>query len=119
MLTSAQMKCLTFLDAEISRTGVCPSYRTIADHLGYVAVSNVHHLIHGLKKRGFLKLKPRCSRSVQIIKRPAHLQARYFLVTPEIIQAGRDALTTLGKADFLNGEIEMLYAAMRRAEETI
>lgn len=46
---------LTFIDAELERSGRPPSYAMIADSLGMATVSDVAHVVRRLEKRGLLK----------------------------------------------------------------
>ena len=72
-LSDKQMKILTFIENEISRTGCPPSYRDIAYHFGYEAVGTVQDHIRALVSKGYL-LKEKGARGIRLAFRSATSQ---------------------------------------------
>ena len=70
-MTSAQ---LVVLDAirDLSDNGVSPSYRQIAQHVGWSAISNVHRTVNALIAQGRLKRRTegqfRAYRSLELVE---------------------------------------------------
>jgi repressor LexA len=68
-LTDKQKNVLEFINAYIKLKGYAPSYMDIAIGLNLRSKSNIHRLVHELKKKGHLKLKPHLVRSLKIVDR--------------------------------------------------
>ena len=72
-LSDKQMKILTFIENEISKTGCPPSYRDIAFHFGYDAVGTVQDHIRALVNKGYLT-KEKGARGIRLAFRSATSQ---------------------------------------------
>ncbi len=119
MLTPKQMEVFTFLDQSISKSGVCPSYREIAKACNLTSISNISFHINSLEARGFIRKIPFKKRAIEILKKPANQKETEFVVTDEMIEVGRTALSEWdfrGYASDSYEAIEGIYLAMRRAE---
>lgn len=57
-MTERQMEVLRYIEDFIKVKGFSPSYVDIATGLNLRSKSNIHRLVHHLKKQGFLKLEP-------------------------------------------------------------
>jgi SOS-response transcriptional repressor LexA len=67
-LTHVQAQCLEFIGAyQDSRGGVSPSYREIADAVGFSSISRVHEVMECLAERGAIEKLDGKSRSVKIL----------------------------------------------------
>ncbi len=51
-LTAKQLKTLRFIESHIEKTGIAPTFREIAEHLG-VSVGSAQTHVEGLKRKGF------------------------------------------------------------------
>jgi repressor LexA len=67
MLTERQRQVLGFL-RESEEHGQCPSYKEIADRIGFNSNSNVHRVIIALEERGFIRRIPHRARAIEVIK---------------------------------------------------
>lgn len=52
-LTAKQLKTLRFIESHLEKTGIAPTFREIAGHLG-VSVGSAQTHVEGLKRKGFL-----------------------------------------------------------------
>jgi repressor LexA len=66
-LTEKQKNVLEFVNAYIKLKGYAPSYMDIAIGLNLKSKSNIHRLVHELKKKGHLKIKPHLVRSLKVV----------------------------------------------------
>ena len=65
-ITPKQSKFLKFLANFIDQNGYTPSYEEMKQELNYKSKSRIHAFVHGLKKRGYLRLIPFMKRSIMI-----------------------------------------------------
>lgn len=56
MMTKTQRKVLTFIHAELDRTGgVAPTYREISEFMGHKSVNAAFHIVERLIERGYIR----------------------------------------------------------------
>ena len=67
-ITPAQHRALTFIRQYIAANGYSPTFREIAEGLGLQSVGSAHRVVHLLVDRGSVTLKPRCSRSIELVR---------------------------------------------------
>ena len=65
--TKKQYELLSFVREFTNRHGYSPSYREIADGLGYNSVATVALHVNNLIKRGHLTKRDKSSRSLEVI----------------------------------------------------
>jgi len=65
-MTPKQKLVLDFIKTYIEIKGFAPSYANIAVGIGLKSKSNIHRLVHELRKQGHLDVKPHLVRSVQL-----------------------------------------------------
>lgn len=68
-VTKRQAITLEFIKQYIVVHGFPPSYDDIARGLGLKSRSNVHRMVHQLRKKGYLEMKQRKFRSVRPVDR--------------------------------------------------
>ena len=66
-ITDKQRAVLEFVNAYIKLKGYAPSYMDIAIGLNLRSKSNIHRLVHELKKKGYLQIKPHLVRSLKVV----------------------------------------------------
>jgi repressor LexA len=66
-ITDKQKNVLEFVNAYIKLKGYAPSYMDIAIGLNLKSKSNIHRLVHELKKKGYLQIKPHLVRSLKVV----------------------------------------------------
>jgi repressor LexA len=66
-VTPKQKLTLEFIKAYMEIKGYAPSYRNIAEGLSIKSKSNVHRLVHALRKQGLLDLDPHRIRSLKVV----------------------------------------------------
>jgi repressor LexA len=85
MLTRKQSELLTYIQAELSKSGVSPSFEEMKEALALKSKSGVHRLISALEERGFIRRLPNRARALEILRMPdtqAGSAAPPNLVTP-------------------------------------
>ncbi len=70
MLTKKQHELLLFVNEQISRTGVSPSFDEMKDALNLKSKSGIHRLITALEERGFIRRLPHRARALEVLKLP-------------------------------------------------
>ena len=70
MLTATQRDLLLFINEELGRSGVAPSFDEMKDHLKLASKSNIHRLIEVLAERGFIRRLPNRARAIEVIRLP-------------------------------------------------
>jgi len=66
-VTSRQQLVLEFIQTYIKMKGFAPSMQDIATGLGLKSRSNIHRVIHDLRRKGHLRLNPNKVRTVKIV----------------------------------------------------
>ena len=66
-MTERQKMVLDFINLYIKMKGFPPSYMDIATGLKLRSKSNIHRLVHDLKNKGLLAVKPHMVRSLKVI----------------------------------------------------
>lgn len=70
MMTKRQAALLELIDRRTSETGVCPSYREMAEEVGLKSPSRIHELINGLEFRGLIRRIPGRARAIEVLRLP-------------------------------------------------
>ena len=70
MLTRKQHELLLYIDSELSRTGVSPSFEEMKEALDLKSKSGVHRLISALEERGFIRRLANRARALEVLKMP-------------------------------------------------
>jgi repressor LexA len=65
-MTPKQKLVLDFIEMYIKIKGYPPSYINIAHGLGMKSKSNIHRLVHKLRKEGHIKIQPHLVRSIKL-----------------------------------------------------
>ena len=65
-LTPKQAKFLKFLATFMDQNGYSPSYEEMKQVLNYKSKSRIQSFVHGLRKRGYVRLIPFMKRSIII-----------------------------------------------------
>ncbi len=76
-LTEIQIKILNFLIEQKVGIGIPPSLAEIAIHFGYKNRASVHQHLKAIQKKGYIKVNPRLSRSIEIT-----MEEKYFISKP-------------------------------------
>ncbi len=66
-MTERQKMVLDFINLYIKMKGFPPSYTDIATGMNLRSKSNIHRLVHDLKNKGLLSVKPHMVRSLKVI----------------------------------------------------
>lgn len=66
-MTNRQQLVLDFIQTYIKMKGFAPSMQDIATGLGLKSRSNIHRVIHDLRRQGHLRLNPHKVRTVKIV----------------------------------------------------
>ena len=93
MLTKKQLELLRYIDREMKKRGVSPSFDEMKDALGLKSKSGIHRLITGLEERGFIRRLPHRARALEILRRPdalAPMETPQPGFSPSVIEGGYD-----------------------------
>ncbi len=66
-MTPKQKLVLDFVQTYIKIKGFAPSYADIAQGLSLKSKSNIHRLVHELRKEGLLDIRPHLIRSMTLV----------------------------------------------------
>lgn len=67
-LTTNERNILTYIEAEIVRTGISPSYQEICQHFGFASYNSVQNYVKQLSKKGYIKVHPHQKRGLEVLK---------------------------------------------------
>ena len=70
MLTAKQHELLLFIDAQLAKTGISPSFEEMKEALDLKSKSGVHRLISALEERGFIRRLANRARALEVLKVP-------------------------------------------------
>jgi repressor LexA len=70
-MTERQRLVLEFIETYIKMKGFAPSMQDIATGLGMKSRSNIHRVIHDLRRQGHLRLNPHKVRTVKLVDKSA------------------------------------------------
>ncbi|MFN8790705.1 MAG: transcriptional repressor LexA [Bdellovibrionales bacterium] len=67
-LTTNERNILTYIESEIVRTGISPSYQEICQHFGFASFNSVQNYVKQLSKKGYLRAHPHQKRGLEVLK---------------------------------------------------
>lgn len=76
MLTKKQHELLLYINEQISRTGVSPSFEDMKAALNLKSKSGIHRLVTGLVERGFIERLPNRARALRVLRTPTDAAAK-------------------------------------------
>lgn len=79
--TKKQRELLSFIDDFISEHGYSPSYREIMNGLNYTSVATVALHVNSLIKRGHLRKRDNCARSLEVVNPDEKSKVTHNVVT--------------------------------------
>ena len=74
MLTRKQYELLVYLDKQLRKNGISPSFDEMKDALGLKSKSGIHRLITGLEERGFIHRLPHRARAIEVLRLPDNME---------------------------------------------
>ena len=74
MLTRKQYQLLVYIDQQLRKTGVSPSFDEMKDALGLKSKSGIHRLVTGLEERSFIRRLPHRARAIEILRLPDNME---------------------------------------------
>ena len=97
MLTRKQHELLLYIDSQLSKTGVSPSFEEMKEALDLKSKSGVHRLISALEERGFIRRLANRARALEVLKMPEMKSAMPAGTggTARIPQAANDSVIDL------------------------
>jgi SOS-response transcriptional repressor LexA len=78
-LTKQQAAVLQCLRTHLAQSGVCPSYREMADELGLASAGSLHRTMQRLEERGYIRRLANRARAIEICE-----PKRSISLNPEI-----------------------------------
>lgn len=70
MLTRRQLELLLFINTEINRDGVSPSYEEMRAAVGLKSKSGINRLVVSLEERGFIRRLSHRARAIEVLRLP-------------------------------------------------
>jgi len=98
MLTRKQYELLVYLDKQLRKNGVSPSFDEMKDALGLKSKSGIHRLITGLEERGFIRRLPHRARAIEVLRLPDNMEGPVAKAAPK--PAGKGFAPNVIKGDF-------------------
>ena len=68
-LTKKQKEVLLFIQDKIREEGIPPTIREIGRNFGFASTGTVRDYLNNLKKKGYIRITPKKSRSIELIRR--------------------------------------------------
>ena len=90
MLTNKQRDLLIFINKQLIKNGVPPSFDEMKDALNLKSKSGIHRLITALEERGFIRRLANRARAIEILKLPETGSRKGF--QPRIIEGNPNAI---------------------------
>lgn len=78
MITPQQRRALLFIEAQIARSGIAPTVKELAQHLGHRSTGHAGRLISGLEERGYIRKLPGRWRAMEVTKPITRYKALRF-----------------------------------------
>ncbi len=98
MLTRKQYELLVYIDQELRKTGVSPSFDEMKEALGLRSKSGIHRLVIGLEERGFIRRLPHRARAIEVARLPDNMEASAIQDRPR--SAGKGFSPNVIEGDF-------------------
>ena len=100
MLTRKQFELLVYLDKELRKKGVSPSFDEMKDALGLKSKSGIHRLITGLEERGFIRRLPHRARAIEVLRLPDNMDG-------PVAKAGQKTTGKRFAANVIEGDFKL------------
>ncbi len=75
-LTENEKNVLGFIETELVRTGLSPSYQEICDEFGFASYNSVQNYVKQLTKKGYIKVHPNQKRGLEVVRSATAFQAQ-------------------------------------------
>jgi repressor LexA len=108
MLTRKQYELLIYLDQQLKRNGVSPSFDEMKDALGLKSKSGIHRLITGLEERGFIRRLAHRARAIEVLRLPDNMESPVAKGAPQGF-----------KPNVIEGDFKLSGTATGGASETV
>jgi repressor LexA len=92
MLTRKQHELLIYIDEQLAKTGISPSFEEMKEALDLKSKSGVHRLISALEERGFIRRLANRARALEVLKMP---ETRPAAAPARLPQAANDSVVDL------------------------
>ena len=100
MLTRKQYELLVYLDKELRKKGISPSFDEMRDALGLRSKSGIHRLITGLEERGFIRRLPHRARAIEVLRLPDNMDG-------PVAKAGQKTTGKRFAANVIEGDFKL------------
>lgn len=75
-LTENEKNVLSFIETELIRSGLSPSYQEICTEFGYASFNSVQNYVKQLTKKGYIKVHPNQKRGLEVVRSATAFQAQ-------------------------------------------
>lgn len=75
-LTENEKNVLGFIESELVRTGLSPSYQEICKEFGFASFNSVQNYVKQLTKKGYIKVHPNQKRGLEVVRSATAFQAQ-------------------------------------------
>jgi repressor LexA len=100
MLTKKQLFLLKFIDNNITKSGISPSYDEMKEALSLKSKSGIHRLIMALEERGFIRRLPHRARALEVIRKVKLQPAETKVLERKVLQLKETKLDYSSDNDF-------------------
>jgi repressor LexA len=117
-MTRQQHKLLVYICDYLAQHTYAPSYAEMKDAMRLGSKSSIHRLINGLVAGGYIRTRPTCSRSVEVVRLPGDsvlLTREEWATVQAALHNWRQSLATLGPRSQTVGEVATRIAAILKA----
>ena len=112
MLTRKQYELLVYLDKELRKKGVSPSFDEMKDALGLKSKSGIHRLITGLEERGFIRRLPHRARAIEVLRLPDNMDG-------PVAKAGQKTTGKRFAANVIEGDFKLAGVSLVADSESV
>jgi repressor LexA len=112
MLTRKQYELLVYLDQQLRKNGVSPSFDEMKDALGLKSKSGIHRLITGLEERAFIRRLPHRARAIEVLRLPDNMDG-------PVTKAGPKTSTKKFAANVIEGDFKLPGASTAAESEFV
>jgi repressor LexA len=91
-LTENEKKVLGFIESELIRTGLSPSYQEICTEFGFASYNSVQNYVKQLTKKGYIKVHPNQKRGLEVVRSATAIQSQVLNKVSATTGSSKDML---------------------------
>ncbi len=91
-LTENEKNVLGFIEIELVRTGLSPSYQEICNEFGFASYNSVQNYVKQLTRKGYIKVHPHQKRGLEVVRSATAFQAQVLRKVNATTGSSKDML---------------------------